>query len=147
MSAPALAMRWLGSGGVVRGIRVTVRRNAMHLVFDPGFGLLIDLGFGHPGRVESRANADGDGPRGFQESLARPQFAGIVSHRYDLAADACGEIGAARLVALLLARCDTGAFRENNDVKALLQPFAALGDDLVKGILASRPVDGNHLHG
>jgi hypothetical protein len=58
------------------------RCGAFH--FDPRFGLLVDLGFGHAGGVEGRADADGDGARLLQEGLARPVFTGIVGNRHHL---------------------------------------------------------------
>jgi hypothetical protein len=92
-----------------------------HFGFDPRFGALIDFVFGHAAGVEGRADADGHGAGFFQESLTRPEFAGVVGNRHDLAADMGGQVGAARLVAFFLARRDARAFRENDHVKPLLQ--------------------------
>lgn len=68
------------------GIRITVWRDALHLRFDPGFGSLIDFGLAHAGRVEGRTDADGDLAGRFQESLAWPEFAGVMGNGNDLAA-------------------------------------------------------------
>src|SRR5574343_661845 len=130
MDWPWMTSRCSISGAA--GIRVTVRRDAAHFALDPGFGLLVDLGFGHAG---------GD------KGLARPQFAGIVRDRHNLAADMRCQVGATGLVALFLPRCDPGAFREDDDVETLLQALAPLGDDLIERILASVAVDRDHFHG
>src|SRR5574343_831530 len=134
------------ASGTVGGIRVAVRGNTAHLGFDPRLRLLVDLGFAHAGSVESGADTDGDGTRFLQEGLARPQFSGIVGDGYHLAANVGGQVGAARLVALGLPRGDAGAFGEEDDVEALLEPLATLGNDLVERVLAGGAVDGNHLH-
>ena len=98
-------------------------------------------------RVAERwANADRDRAGFFQEGLTRPQFAGIVSDRHDLATDVGRQIGTAGFVTPFFAGSNACAFRENNDVKALLESLATLGYDLVQGIFAGATVDRDHFH-
>ena len=110
---------------------------------DPVFRDGRDLGGGLARRIDHRTDHDIDGPRIFDQTLARPVEAGVVRHGYDRKPAARRQHAAARLIAAALAETHARALREDDDPEAASEPRAAGAQDLAQGRGARLAVDGD----
>src|SRR5262249_6213847 len=89
---------------------------------------------------------DGDGARTLQESVARPDQAGVVGDGNDRRAGGGSEPRAADLVRPFLARRDAGAFGEDDHPEALREALLAALRHEAQRRMAAAAVDRDRAH-